>query len=74
MKFDDRTLVSFVSPATVDVEAAAKTVAERLPYYCVPTAILPLDDLPKTSRGKIDKRALMAMAKTCSRPIFTAVA
>jgi len=74
LKFDDRTLVSFVSPATVDVEVAAKAVAEALPYYCVPAAILPLDTLPITPRGKIDKRALMAMTKTCSRQIVTAVA
>ncbi len=63
LKYDDRTLVSFVSPATVDNLLAADTVTERLPYYCVPAFIVALDALPRTPRGKIDKRALMAMAK-----------
>lgn len=63
LKLDDRTLVSFVSPATVDLALAARAVAERLPYYCSPAFILSLDALPRTPRGKIDKRTLLAMAK-----------
>lgn len=69
LKFDDRTLVSFVSPATVDIGLAEKAVAEHLPYYCAPALILALDTLPKTPRGKIDKRALMTMAKDYRRGI-----
>lgn len=62
LKLDDRHLVAFVSSLAVDVEAAQTAVAESLPYYCTPKFIIALDELPMTSRGKIDKRALMQMA------------
>jgi acyl-CoA synthetase (AMP-forming)/AMP-acid ligase II len=35
---------------------------ERLAYYCVPSLILAVDDIPLTSRGKVDKRLLLARA------------
>jgi amino acid adenylation domain-containing protein len=61
LKLDDRTLIGFVAPATVDVAAAQAAVRETLPYYCEPLFILALDDLPRTGRGKTDKAALMAI-------------
>lgn len=63
LKLDDRNLVGFVSPATIDAEAAKAAVDKALPYYCVPTFVMSLDSLPMTSRGKVDKRKLMEMAK-----------
>lgn len=63
LKYDDRTLVSFVSPASVSPVRAAETVTAALPYYCVPEQIIPLDDLPRTARGKLDKRRLLGIAK-----------
>lgn len=62
LKYDDQTLVAFVSPADVTPNAARDTVAATLPYYCVPKIIIPMDRLPKTARGKLDKRSLLAMA------------
>jgi acyl-coenzyme A synthetase/AMP-(fatty) acid ligase len=62
LKLDNRHLVSFVSPGTVDVEAAKQAVTAALPYYCTPKFVLALEELPMTSRGKIDKRLLMKMA------------
>ena len=62
LKLDDRSLVAFVSPATVDPEEAKTAVANALPYYCVPKYILARDELPRTSRGKIDKRGLLKTA------------
>ena len=59
MKFDSRNLVAFVSPANVDIGAAHKAIVDELPYYCDPIFILAYDELPLTSRGKIDKRSLM---------------
>lgn len=51
-------LVGFVSPDTVSVDAARQTVEQLLPYYCVPTLIVPVDWLPVTERGKVDRHAL----------------
>lgn len=63
LKFDDRTLVSFISPASACPIRAARQVRERLPYYCRPAAVLAMDDLPRTLRGKLDKRALLKIAQ-----------
>ncbi|WP_374562098.1 amino acid adenylation domain-containing protein [Ideonella sp.] len=63
LKYDDRGLVSFVAPRTVDTEAARERVAATLPYYCVPMAVIALDSLPMTDRGKIDKRRLLSLAQ-----------
>jgi amino acid adenylation domain-containing protein len=62
LKLDDRTLVAFVAPAHVDVLAARAAAEARLPYYAVPAAVYALPALPLTSRGKIDKRYLLALA------------
>ena len=55
----DKRLIGYV---TGDVESAAlrAALAERLPAYMVPSAIVVLDALPLTVNGKLDKRALPA--------------
>ena len=63
LKLDDRTLVAFVAPGDVDVHAARAAAAARLPYYAVPAVVVALPALPITSRGKIDKRYLLALAE-----------
>ncbi|CCN84819.1 putative ANTIBIOTIC SYNTHETASE [Vibrio nigripulchritudo SFn27] len=60
MKVDCKTLIAFVTPSHVNPEQAQESVRAHLPYYCVPKVVFALDNLPKTPRGKIDKRALMA--------------
>ncbi|MBD1555482.1 amino acid adenylation domain-containing protein [Vibrio sp. S9_S30] len=60
IKIDCKTLIAFVTPANVSTSDAKKQVQKHLPYYCVPSTVFALNSLPKTSRGKIDKRALMA--------------
>lgn len=62
LKYDDRNLIAFVQPSTVDIDQAREAIRAALPYYCEPTAITALDELPKTERGKVDKRALLASA------------
>lgn len=62
LKYDDRTLVAFVSPASVSPDAAMCSVEKLLPYYCRPEIILTVDALPKTARGKLDKRLLLKIA------------
>lgn len=63
LKLDDRNLVGFVSPCAVDTKVASDAVAKELPYYAVPKFVLKMPQLPMTSRGKIDKRALLEMAR-----------
>lgn len=62
LKYDNQTLVSFVSPATVNTQAARGAVAGQLPYYCTPAFVLALEELPRTPRGKLDKKLLLEMA------------
>ncbi|MFE2282281.1 amino acid adenylation domain-containing protein [Streptomyces sp. NPDC059454] len=42
----------------VDVQSVRKSLAESLPEYMVPAAVVVLDALPLTSHGKLDRRAL----------------
>ena len=62
LKLDSRNLVAFVRPSTVDIEVAKQMVAVKLPYYCVPSLVIAVDEFPMSSRGKIDKRALTVAA------------
>ncbi|MDF2582289.1 MAG: linear gramicidin synthetase subunit, partial [Mycobacterium sp.] len=55
----DKRLVGYVT-GTVDPAQARTTLAARLPGYMVPTAVVVLPELPLTSSGKLDTRALPA--------------
>ncbi|OBH32144.1 non-ribosomal peptide synthetase [Mycobacterium sp. E342] len=56
---DVRRLVGYVT-GTVDPVAIRAELAERLPTYMVPAAIVVLDALPLTVNGKLDTRVLPA--------------
>ncbi len=55
----DKRLVGYVT-GTADPVAARAALAERLPSYMVPSAVVAMDVLPLTPNGKLDTRALPA--------------
>jgi hypothetical protein len=58
-------LVGYVVPragAAADVAELRRWLRARLPGYMVPSALVPLDALPLSAHGKVDRRALPAPA------------
>ncbi|MGV9802868.1 amino acid adenylation domain-containing protein, partial [Mycobacterium sp. NPDC003449] len=55
----EKLLVAYIT-GTADPAAARAALAETLPGYMVPAAVVVLDELPLTVNGKLDKRALPA--------------
>ena len=55
----DKRLVGYVT-GTADLATAREALAERLPAYMVPAAVVAMDALPLTVNGKLDTRALPA--------------
>ena len=55
----DKRLVGYVT-GTAEVAEMRAALAERLPAYMVPTAVVAMDALPLTVNGKLDTRALPA--------------
>ncbi len=55
----DKRLVGYVT-GTADPAEARAALAERLPAYMVPAAVVVLEALPVTPNGKLDTRALPA--------------
>jgi len=52
------TLVAWVTPGDVDVDAVRRFVAASLPSYLVPTVISAVDEFPLTPNGKVDATRL----------------
>ncbi|MFF7983323.1 amino acid adenylation domain-containing protein [Streptomyces sp. NPDC007901] len=64
----ERRLVAHVVTTTdASVLELRGWLAERLPDYAVPSVILPVDALPLTANGKVD-RAALENAGSCARP------
>jgi thioester reductase-like protein len=55
----DKRLVGYVT-GTADPAEARAALAQRLPAYMVPAAVVVLQELPLTPNGKLDSRALPA--------------
>lgn len=58
----DDQIQAFVTPLACDTALVKKHMQTCQPYYAVPSVFHPIDALPLTANGKIDKRALQAMA------------
>ncbi|MEV0087321.1 amino acid adenylation domain-containing protein [Saccharopolyspora sp. NPDC050642] len=75
----DKRLVGYVVPAPsaeLDVREVREFLGGRVPDHLVPAAIVPMDALPLTANGKLDRRALPAPEFTraaSSRPPRTQV-
>jgi hypothetical protein len=60
----------FIAPQTCNLEVLREHVRGKQPYYAIPTQFHFLDSLPLTANGKIDKKALKALA---AAPVETVV-
>lgn len=60
LKDETGELLAFISPLSIDPAKVRSKLMLELPYYCIPGKIVCLDELPKTSRGKIDASYLRA--------------
>ena len=55
-------LVAYFAPRTVEVAKLREHLAASLPRYMVPSVFVPLERLPLTANGKIDRQALATLA------------
>jgi thioesterase domain-containing protein len=53
-------LVAYVAGDGIDVASVREAVAERVPQYMVPSRVIALDAVPRTTAGKVDRAALPA--------------
>ncbi|WP_156624283.1 phosphopantetheine-binding protein, partial [Mycobacterium sp. 852002-30065_SCH5024008] len=61
----DKRLIGYIT-GTADPAALRTQLAQRLPDYMIPAAIVPLPTLPVTVNGKLDIRALPSPEYTAS--------
>jgi amino acid adenylation domain-containing protein len=54
----DGALIAYVVTAAPDLDVLRTALAARLPAFLVPSAFVPVDALPRTVSGKVDRRAL----------------
>ena len=57
---------------TLDPHTVREQLANRLPQYMVPSAVVALDALPRTSSGKIDRRHLPAPDSATGHALYRA--
>ena len=63
-------LVAFLVPnagVAPDIEALRRTLSEKLPPYMVPARFEIIDEMPTTTSGKLDRKALPQLSRTVQR-------
>ena len=55
-------LVAYFAPRSVEVGSLREHLAASLPRYMVPSVFVPLERLPLTANGKVDRQALATLA------------
>ncbi|MCW4352546.1 non-ribosomal peptide synthase/polyketide synthase [Hoyosella sp. YIM 151337] len=69
------TLVAYVQPhddGRVNTEELAEFVGRSLPSHMVPSVIIPIDEVPRTPVGKLDRRALPSPDSVMTEPEYVA--
>ncbi|KAL3953883.1 hypothetical protein ACCO45_011839 [Purpureocillium lilacinum] len=64
----DGDIHGFIVPSKQDIESVLQHARKLQPYYAIPTKVHQLDEFPTTPNGKIDKKALRALALEPERP------
>jgi hypothetical protein len=57
----DKSLVAFVAPASLNVKVLKEQLRAMLPSYMVPDLVVPLEAMPLSMNGKVDRKALAAV-------------
>lgn len=58
-ELDDKLIIAYItSNEEINIILLRQLLENRLPYYMVPNLIVQLDNMPLTTSGKIDKKAL----------------
>jgi amino acid adenylation domain-containing protein len=58
---DERLVAYFLGDAHVEVAGLRDTLRKQLPYYMLPSELIPIESLPMTINGKVDREALDAI-------------
>lgn len=56
-----RGIASFIGVSAIDSKPIIRALRNRLPAYMIPNRIIPLQDLPLTMSGKVDRQALRSL-------------
>lgn len=59
--FSNNTLTAFATPLDLDIQALRSAIGSELPYYCQPSQIVSLSQLPLNANQKVDRKALAAL-------------
>jgi acyl-coenzyme A synthetase/AMP-(fatty) acid ligase/aryl carrier-like protein len=61
-----KTLAAYFCPKEVSAASVRDHLAAELPGYMIPALLIPLEHLPHTPSGKIDRRVLLEMATSAA--------